>query len=179
MLPISPQTSTPSVKKNPQKPYSFPLLQNMWSIQTVSWSKLVSTTLRWPTPAERENVPCLKSWYADWWGTPSPAWCSILRASQQGQEVRSRSKHEVTAMARRMVEYYPMPQDKDNTLKHVRYCNFVVYYFLHLDYEVCIYVWLTLFICDRKRLFKKIYTRGCIIWSLQERGRGHARDGSA
>lgn len=67
---------------------------------------------------------------------------SILRASQQGdrtKEVRYPSKHEVTAMARRLVEYYPMLQDKDKTMKHVSDFKFVVYYFVHLDYEVCVY----------------------------------------
>lgn len=44
---------------------------------------------------------------------------SILRASEQGEEVRYPSKYEVTAMARRLVDYYPMLQDKDKTMKHV------------------------------------------------------------
>lgn len=43
---------------------------------------------------------------------------SILRASQQGEEVQYPSKREVNAMARRLVEYY-MLQDKDKTMKHV------------------------------------------------------------
>ena len=48
---------------------------------------------------------------------------SILRASEQGEEVRYPSKHEVTSMARRLVEYYPMLQDKDKTMKHVSDLN--------------------------------------------------------
>lgn len=44
---------------------------------------------------------------------------SILRASQQGEGVWYPSMHEVTAMAKRLVEYYPMLQDKDKTMKHV------------------------------------------------------------
>lgn len=44
---------------------------------------------------------------------------SILRASQQGEMVRYPPKHEVTAMAIKIVEYYPMLQDKDKTMKHV------------------------------------------------------------
>lgn len=43
---------------------------------------------------------------------------SILRASHQGEELRYPSKHEVTAMAKRLVEYYPMLQDKDAPIKH-------------------------------------------------------------
>lgn len=43
---------------------------------------------------------------------------SILRASQQGEEVQYPSKREVNAMARRLVEYY-MLQDKGKTMKHV------------------------------------------------------------
>ena len=49
---------------------------------------------------------------------------SILRASQQGEELRYPSKHEVTAMAKRLVEYYPMLQDKDEPIKHVSDGNF-------------------------------------------------------
>ena len=44
---------------------------------------------------------------------------SILRASQQGEKERYPSKQEVTAMAERLVEFYPMLQDKDNPIKHV------------------------------------------------------------
>lgn len=44
---------------------------------------------------------------------------SILRASQQGEEVQYPSKHEVTAMAKKIVEYYPMLQDKDLPTKYV------------------------------------------------------------
>ncbi|KAM7388863.1 hypothetical protein PAMP_022873 [Pampus punctatissimus] len=43
----------------------------------------------------------------------------ILRASHQGDELRYPSKHEVTAMAKRLVEYYPMLQDKHAPIKHV------------------------------------------------------------
>ncbi|TKS64919.1 Protein unc-80 -like protein [Collichthys lucidus] len=43
---------------------------------------------------------------------------SILRASHQGEELRFPSKHEVTAMAKRLVEYYPMLQDEDEPIKH-------------------------------------------------------------
>ncbi|KAG8013702.1 hypothetical protein GBF38_022328, partial [Nibea albiflora] len=49
---------------------------------------------------------------------------SILRASHQGEELRYPSKHEVTAMAKRLVEYYPMLQDKDEPIKHVCDDNF-------------------------------------------------------
>lgn len=49
---------------------------------------------------------------------------SILRASHQGEELRYPSKHEVTAMAKRLVEYYPMLQDKDEPIKHVSDDNF-------------------------------------------------------
>ncbi|CAM4568579.1 unnamed protein product [Leuciscus chuanchicus] len=48
---------------------------------------------------------------------------SILRASQQGEEVRYPPKHEVTAKAKRIVEYYPMLQDKDKTMKHLSIYN--------------------------------------------------------
>ncbi|TKS64901.1 Protein unc-80 -like protein [Collichthys lucidus] len=44
---------------------------------------------------------------------------SILRASHQGEELRYPSKHEVTAMAKRLVEYYPMLQDEDEPIKHM------------------------------------------------------------
>lgn len=44
---------------------------------------------------------------------------SILRASHQGEEFQYPSKHEVTAMAKRLVEYYPMLQDEDEPIKHV------------------------------------------------------------
>ncbi|XP_078142061.1 uncharacterized protein LOC144539838 [Centroberyx gerrardi] len=44
---------------------------------------------------------------------------SILRASLQGEEVRYPSKHELTAMAKRVVEYYPMLQDKEKPVKHM------------------------------------------------------------
>ncbi|TKS65872.1 hypothetical protein D9C73_028490 [Collichthys lucidus] len=44
---------------------------------------------------------------------------SILRASHQGEELRYPSKHEVTAMAKRLVEYYPMLQDEDESIKHM------------------------------------------------------------
>ncbi|CAL8270814.1 unnamed protein product [Gadus morhua 'NCC'] len=43
----------------------------------------------------------------------------LLGASQQGEELRYPSKHEVTAMAKRLVEYYPMLQDKDEPIKHM------------------------------------------------------------
>lgn len=41
---------------------------------------------------------------------------SILRASQQEEEVWYPLKHEVTATTRRIVAYYPMLKDKDKTL---------------------------------------------------------------
>ncbi|XP_078143695.1 uncharacterized protein LOC144542119 [Centroberyx gerrardi] len=44
---------------------------------------------------------------------------SILRASLQGEEVQYPSKHELTAMAKRVVEYYPMLQDKEKPVKHM------------------------------------------------------------
>jgi len=44
-----------------RRPYSFPVLQNMWFIQTVSWSKLVSISLKWHALAESRNVSCPKS----------------------------------------------------------------------------------------------------------------------
>jgi len=44
---------------------------------------------------------------------------SILRASELGKEIRYPSKREVTSMAKILVEYYPMLQDKDETMKHV------------------------------------------------------------
>lgn len=56
---------------------------------------------------------------------------SILRASQQGEELRYPSKYEVTAMAKRLVEYYPMLQDKDEPIKHVRDDNFSHIIFLN------------------------------------------------
>lgn len=37
-------------------------------------------------------------------------------------------------------------------MKHVSDLKFVVYYFVHLDYEVCVYFWLILFICDIKKV---------------------------
>ncbi|KAK7882210.1 hypothetical protein WMY93_028384 [Mugilogobius chulae] len=42
---------------------------------------------------------------------------SLLRASR-GQMVRYLSKTDVTAMAKKIVEYYPLLQDKDDNLKH-------------------------------------------------------------
>ena len=45
---------------------------------------------------------------------------SILRASEQGEFVRQYpSKHELTVMAMRLVEYFPMLQDEDKPEKHV------------------------------------------------------------
>ena len=44
---------------------------------------------------------------------------AILRASEQGQTLRYPSKHELGLMAERIVECYPMLQDKDQPVKHV------------------------------------------------------------
>ncbi|KAL4006467.1 hypothetical protein ACER0C_000319 [Sarotherodon galilaeus] len=46
---------------------------------------------------------------------------SLLRASQ-GQMERYPSKTEITAMAKKVVEYYPMLQDNDASVKHVSFC---------------------------------------------------------
>lgn len=51
---------------------------------------------------------------------------SILRASQQGEDFRYPSKHEVTAMAKKLVEYYPMLWDKDLPTKYV--CDYIFWH---------------------------------------------------
>lgn len=51
---------------------------------------------------------------------------SLLRASQ-GQMERYPSKTEITAMAKKVVEYYPMLQDNDASVKHVSSCICVSY----------------------------------------------------
>ncbi|RXM32760.1 hypothetical protein EOD39_15730 [Acipenser ruthenus] len=43
---------------------------------------------------------------------------SILRATVEAEDVRYPSKEEITAMAKRLVEYYPMLQDKPGGSKH-------------------------------------------------------------
>ena len=53
---------------------------------------------------------------------------AILRASQQGDRLRYPSKHELTLMAERMVECYPMLQDKDKQIKHVSGTNSQLHY---------------------------------------------------
>ncbi|KAL0979022.1 hypothetical protein UPYG_G00179440 [Umbra pygmaea] len=50
---------------------------------------------------------------------------SIVRASQQGEEVQYPLKNEVTAMAKRLVEYYPMLQDKHQIMKHMSIYNYL------------------------------------------------------
>ncbi|XP_034054152.1 uncharacterized protein LOC117534145 isoform X2 [Gymnodraco acuticeps] len=48
---------------------------------------------------------------------------SILRASPQGEELHYPSNPELTAMAKKVVEYYPMLQDKDEAVKHTTIHN--------------------------------------------------------
>ena len=101
---------------------------------------------------------------------------SILRASQQGEELRYPSKHEVTAMAKRLVEYYPMLQDKDEPIKHVSDGNFSHIIFLKSYFlKSCVIFKMFFSISDffhHRWACTVIFRREFWMWSPHRRGRG-------
>ncbi|KAM7394883.1 hypothetical protein PAMA_006577 [Pampus argenteus] len=111
--PVSPRTSTPVVKKTLQLPSPS---------QYVIYTELelarkhhfeMACTGREGESAMSKELRCRLV------RNTVTSMISILRASHQGEELRYPSKHEVTAMAKRLVEYYPMLQDKDEPIKHM------------------------------------------------------------
>ncbi|KAM4591916.1 uncharacterized protein PAE49_019527 [Odontesthes bonariensis] len=117
--PICPQTSTPLVKSSPKRTLQLPGPPE-YVIYTDSELELARKHYfeMARTGRERECVMS-KELRCRLVRNTATSMISILRASQQGEEVRYPSKHEVTAMARKLVEYYPMLQDKDKTMKHM------------------------------------------------------------
>uniref|UniRef100_A0A0F8AIX2 Uncharacterized protein n=2 Tax=Larimichthys crocea TaxID=215358 RepID=A0A0F8AIX2_LARCR len=113
--PVSPRTSTPVVKKTLQLP-SPP----QYVIYTDTELELarkhhfeMACTGREGESAMSKELRCRLV------RNTVTSMISILRASHQGEELRYPSKHEVTTMAKRLVEYYPMLQDKDEPIKHM------------------------------------------------------------
>ncbi|KAF1384392.1 hypothetical protein PFLUV_G00119660 [Perca fluviatilis] len=115
---IFPQTSSPLVMKNPNKTLQLP---SPPEYVVYTDSELEHARKHYfekaLTGRERDCVMS-KELRCRLVRNTITSMISILRASEQGEEVRYPSKHEVTSIARRLVEYYPMLQDKDKTMKH-------------------------------------------------------------
>ncbi|KAM7378810.1 hypothetical protein PAMP_004407 [Pampus punctatissimus] len=113
---VSPHTATPVVKKTPEKTLQLPTPPE-YVIYTDSESRKqhfeMALTGRNGESSMSKELRCRLV------RNTVTSMISILRASHQGEELRYPSKHEVTAMAKRLVEYYPMLQDKDAPIKHM------------------------------------------------------------
>lgn len=115
MSPICPQASTPLVNKTPKKTLQLPsppeyVVYTDSELEQVRkhYFEMVSTGRQGECIMSKELRCRLVR-------NTVTSMISILRASQQGEEVRYPTRHEITAMARRLVEYYPMLQDEDKT----------------------------------------------------------------
>lgn len=118
--PLSPHTSTPVVKKTLQLP-----TPPEYVIYTDTELELARKHYFEMARTGREGESAMsKELRCRLVRNTVTSMISILRASHQGEELRYPSKHEVTAMAKRLVEYYPMLQDKDEPIKHVSDDNF-------------------------------------------------------
>ncbi|KAG7456399.1 hypothetical protein JOB18_013551 [Solea senegalensis] len=121
--PISPHTSTTLVKKSPKKTLQLPSPPE-YVVYTDSELEQARKHYVEMVQAGKEGECVMsKELRCRLVRNTVTSMISILRASQQGEEVRYPSKHELTAMARRLVEYYPMLQDKGNTVKHMTIYN--------------------------------------------------------
>lgn len=123
-LPVSPHTSTPVVKKPPEKTLRLPTPPEyvIYTDNELELARKQHFELA-RTGREGESVMS-KELRCRLVRNTVTSMISILRASHQGEELRYPSKHEVTAMAKTLVEYYPMLQDKDAPTKHVSDDNF-------------------------------------------------------
>ncbi|XP_029951060.1 uncharacterized protein LOC115391096 [Salarias fasciatus] len=117
--PISPQASTPLVKRNPQKTLQLPSPPE-YVLYTDSELELARKHYFEMARIGREEESTMsKELRCRLVRNTITSMISILREGQQGEELRYPCKHEVTAMAKRLVEYYPMLQEKDGPLKHM------------------------------------------------------------
>ena len=115
MSPISPQASTPLVKKSPNKTLQLPSPPE-YVIDTDSELEQVRKHYYEMVTTGREEACAMsKELRCRLVRNTVISMISILRASQQGEDVRYPTRHEVTAMAKRLVEYYPMLRDEDKT----------------------------------------------------------------
>ncbi|KAL7402141.1 hypothetical protein ABVT39_010360 [Epinephelus coioides] len=115
MSPICPQASTPLVKKTPKKTLQLPSPPE-YVVYTDSELEQVRKHYFEMVSTGREGECIMsKELRCRLVRNTVTSMISILRASQQGEEVRYPTRHEITAMARRLVEYYPMLQDEDKT----------------------------------------------------------------
>ena len=129
--PISPHTSTPVVKRTPKKTLQLPSPPE-YVIYTDTELELARKHYFEMARTGREGESAMsKELRCRLVRNTVTSMISILRASQQGEELQYPSKREVTAMAKRLVEYYPMLQDKDERIKHVSDDNFSHIIFLN------------------------------------------------
>ncbi|XP_069370007.1 uncharacterized protein [Paralichthys olivaceus] len=116
--PVSPHTSTPVLKKTPKKTLQLPsppeyVIYTDTELEPARKHHFeMACTGREGESAMSKELRCRLV------RNTVTSMISILRASHQGEELRYPSEHEVTAMAKRLVEYYPMLQDKDEPIKH-------------------------------------------------------------
>ncbi|XP_072572664.1 uncharacterized protein [Paramormyrops kingsleyae] len=116
--PPSPQRFTPLIKKTQEKTLQLPSPPE-YVIYTDSELELAHKHYFEMARTGREGETCMsKELRCRLVRNTVTSMISILRASQQGEEFRYPSKHEVTAMAKKLVEYYPMLRDKDLHTKH-------------------------------------------------------------
>lgn len=115
----SPQTSTPLIKPPPQKTLQLPSPPE-YVIYTDSELELARNHYFEMACSGREREAAMsKELRCRLVRNTVTNMIVILRASQQGEEIQYPSKHKVTAMAKKIVEYYPMLQEKDLPTKHV------------------------------------------------------------
>ncbi|KAG1935728.1 hypothetical protein F2P79_019032 [Pimephales promelas] len=117
--PITPQESTPLWKNSPKKTLQLPSPPEYVVYTDSELEQARKHFFEMARTGREQECVMSKELRCRLVRNTVTSMISILRASQQGEEVRYPPKHEVTAMARRIVEYYPMLQDKDKTMKHV------------------------------------------------------------
>ncbi|XP_030579956.1 uncharacterized protein LOC115776609 [Archocentrus centrarchus] len=116
--PPSPQTSTPLVKKTPEKTLQLPSPPE-YVIYTDGELELARKHYFEMACTGREGEAAMsKELRCRLVRNTVTSMISILRASRQGEELRYPSKYDVTAMAKKLVEYYPMLQDNDLPAKY-------------------------------------------------------------
>ncbi|XP_039509527.1 uncharacterized protein LOC120464211 [Pimephales promelas] len=121
--PITPQESTPLWKNSPKKTLQLPSPPEYVVYTDSELEQARKHFFEMARTGREQECVMSKELRCRLVRNTVTSMISILRASQQGEEVRYPPKHEVTAMARRIVEYYPMLQDKDKTMKHLSIYN--------------------------------------------------------
>ncbi|KAI7789478.1 hypothetical protein IRJ41_007726 [Triplophysa rosa] len=117
--PVSSQESTPLQKKSPKKTLQLPSPPEYVVYTDTELEQVRKHYFEMARTGREKECFLSKELRCRLVRNTVTSMISILRASLQGKEVRYPPKHEVTAMAKRIVEYYPILQDKDNSMKHV------------------------------------------------------------